>query len=197
VTTIFAVLFAAKVHAKTFDACGVSFSYPVTWYARTNPGDVIDSRFSTKQKIRCSIGLRPAGWIRRNDASYIDLGNWAVTMLLVDASFTDAASSAGFVPASRLADAEGNLPSTLKPGGWGILARQSVNPADHFRTKCCEALHGKSWAHDRGRKGEIESVTSEDAVLSRGGHAALIEAVDDEEFSEVITQIIGSFRFTQ
>ena len=185
-TAIFALLLTAGVQAKTFDACGVTFSYPASWFARADPGDVTDTRLFPKQKVRCAIGLRPPGWIRRNDASPIDLGNWAVKILLIDAPFDAAARERGFVRGAK----EG-----LEPGQWGIITRQSTQHADHFRTKWCEALRGKSWWHERGRRGEIVSPTSKDAVLSRGGHSALIDSADDEEFSAVISQIIETFRF--
>jgi hypothetical protein len=133
----------------------------------------------------------------RNEKSVVDEGNWAVTVVLIRAGFSDAAHHAGFVKADDLAKVWGGLPGTLKPGGWGIFARQSVNPATHFHTACCQGLRGKTWGHVRGRMGQIISVTAEDALLSRGNRSVIIEACDDTEFNDVLTQIIESLRFVR
>ncbi|HEY8131867.1 MAG TPA: hypothetical protein VII12_08235 [Thermoanaerobaculia bacterium] len=186
----------APALGATFHDCGVTFSYPDRWTAKAGPREQIYLWEYKKNEVRCAIGLRPPGWVRNNDRSTVDLGKWALTIVVIDRPFLEVAWKAGFARAEQMANDDGTLPFGLRPGGWGILVRQGVAPAQQFHTTCCQAVRGSSWSHTTSRDGDVATVTSESAVLNdRQGHSAIVDAVVDEQFSDVITQIVTSFRF--
>jgi hypothetical protein len=194
----FVLLLATSASGKYFDRCGVNFSYPDTWTAKLNPKDDVYLMGYEKGQVRCAIGLRPPGWIRENDASAVDLGKWALIIVVIDRPFLEAAKNAGFTKSEDERLPDGTLPRGLVPGGWGILVRQGVNPARQFQTSCCDGLRGSSWSHSPARDGSVATTSSEEVVLNdRHGHSAIIGAAEDERFSAVITRIVKHFRFAR
>ena len=144
--------------------------------------------------VTCAIGLRPLGWRKRNEASAVDLGSWAVTIVVTDRPLSEVARNAGFAKSEELANTDGSLPGALEPGGWAIDSL-GIAPARHFHTACCEALRGSTVSRGAAKDGTKASFSSDVALLSRKRRSAIFNTAIDEEFSDVLTEALKSFRF--
>jgi hypothetical protein len=70
--------------------CGITFRAPRSWTVeKFTPAHDDDD-------IRCAIGLKPRGWNENKSDNAIDLGPYAVTMLVTTDNFQDAARRAQF-----------------------------------------------------------------------------------------------------
>lgn len=195
-----ALLLAATVHTYVSERCGFSFDYPASWTVVENPKAQVTEPDGSDKLAECAVGLRPPRWPREIPIGkdVFVLNRYPVRVVKWNRGFRESAEATFF---TRVGEEGGEgLLEGMKPGEWGMFARQSIVPARMFVTACCQGVRGESWGHGYGKRyeqtGEKVTIVWEGAVVNdRKGHSIVIESDRAGEFTAVVTQIIESVRF--
>lgn len=178
--------------------CGVSFRHPRSWDVVRNHDGVWTADYSGDE-LACTFGLRPTTWAakRRLDRTGL-LREFPVTVAVVRRPFLEVAQRAGFSRVLTLDDGVVTVPLGLRFGDWMIAVRQSNDPAEQFRTPCCQAVMGETWGNATAADGSRATITATIAVVNdRRRNSAIIEGEGAMGSGTVVTEIAASIGFAQ
>lgn len=188
------------LHAATYrnETCGIEFDLPEGWTVGQWEHNWWSHDFKQKD-VRCNLGIRPPGWLKKAKASDGFLEKYAIEILVVDRPFKEIAFFGGFMQVRVYTERVGPPPrrlGNLAPDDWLIAVRQGDEAAQQFHTACCQGVRGETWFHSWNSKNEVGTSTSDVVVLNdRKRHSVYIATQIAESFSSPLKRIVDTWRF--
>lgn len=179
---LIATLLAATMLTYSSERCGYSFDYPSTWQVVENPKAKVRDPRDYEKLADCAVGLRPRKWREELREAGFDLSPYPVRVTKWNKGFVKAARESFFMQDDD--------------GAWTIHSRGVDNPAEEFRTACCQGLIGSSWARIWSKTDEVGTLAWQGAIVNdHKGHSAIVVNDHDGRFTPVVIQIVHSLRF--
>lgn len=176
------LLLTSALHAETYrdETCGVQFELLRGWTAGNRATPAWQKHYLKDGQVRCNIGIRPTGWVRKAAESDGFLRDYAIEILVADAPF-DALARISFFKTDE---------------GWRTHSRGLDSPAEELITRCCRGLRGSGWSRVWNKEGEVGSESFAVAVLNdRKQRSAFFYVQQGDLYQADLRGVIKTFRF--